>query len=725
MKPNESSSYNDNREYFQILKRQRKDFLRKILWKCDNGPCKIDTTLRTPVEIQESGEGTTWIYPTFSEGEEEQGWTRKFQVQFSVPGNVVRRIYSTEVHGRISARRNGMENLSQKMDEILKILPNLQKGLTELKTEVADLKKNQRDSPEISKSRQERIRDALGTVPLLHQKGKATEVPKPKTRERRERGITELVNVQTNEITPALPPPEGSTGRNLRRVPEHTPWARTMLQPLHPYGTILNLDIIDFRNTEKLIDEWVAALKIAATTLELDRENFIRLVELSLEGSVKIGWDNPPEDTKANILAGDSKSAIAERLGRLIKIHFIGDGYFEGSKTEKAREYAQALFGLELRSICAVDEYIYWFRKYFFQSGVATEIAAPNVLCKDLQSMEENVDPVIQSHISPDCPQKRGGLRKFEATNDILDAVYYGNLVPVYQFEDIPSDESVYEEEIETDSDGSSTESEIGGIGRFLNQIGVNQRRHHIIYKVSLGDFAIPMELTGNVMKMQLIPKEEILEELSKLREEVAVTMKWIHIGAIEVVVKATFKEGIDSEIHLSIMDRRINNLRDGCLGTMIENMKEYIEIPRIFKEFAKVMTPDPIKIPRIGGVDLVIKDHPILEQTLSTRTEFSSRMSFLEDRIVGYRGKEKELIKTFTPQEIRVDNVKLRRPGGWKEMQVVFDITERDNHFPCDDLYHLQQPVIGRYEGMLEIAGHEILVAGVAGKENGSMTWG
>ncbi|KAL0367016.1 UNVERIFIED_CONTAM: putative enzymatic polyprotein [Sesamum radiatum] len=169
----------------------------------------------------------------------------------------------------------------------------------------------------------------------------------------------------------------------------------------------------------------------------------------------------------------------------------------------------------------------------------------------------------------------------------------------------------------------------IGGIGKVLNQIGLNQRKHHIIYKVSSGEFAIPMELTGNVMEMQLIPKEEILEELRK-----------------------------------------------------------YIEISRIFKEFAKVMTPDPIKIPRIGGVDLVIKDHPVLERTLSTRTEFSSRMSFSEDRIMGYRGKERELIKTFTPQEIR-------------------------------------QPVIGRYEGMLEIAGHEILVAGVAGKENGSMTLG
>ncbi|KAK4391588.1 movement protein [Sesamum angolense] len=81
---------------------------------------------------------------------------------------------------------------------------------------------------------------------------------------------------------------------------------------------------------------------------------------------------------------------------------------------------------------------------------------------------------------------------------------------------------------------------------------------------------------------------------------------------------------------------------------------KEYIEIPRIFKEFAKVMAPDPIRIPRIGGVDIVIKDHPVLDRTMSFRTEFSSRMSFSEDRIIGYKGKEKDLSKVLTPQEIR-----------------------------------------------------------------------
>ncbi|KAL0423544.1 UNVERIFIED_CONTAM: Enzymatic polyprotein [Sesamum radiatum] len=75
---------------------------------------------------------------------------------------------------------------------------------------------------------------------------------------------------------------------------------------------------------------------------------------------------------------------------------------------------------------------------------------------------------------------------------------------------------------------------------------------------------------------------------------------------------------------------------------------KEYIEIFRIFKEFAKVMAPDPIRIPRIGGVDIVIKDHPVLDRT---------------------------------------------------------------------------QPVIGRYEGMLEIAGYESLVAAYIDSGSGICT--
>ena len=76
-----------------------------------------------------------------------------------------------------------IESLNPKEDEVLKILPDLHKDLTDLKAEITNLKRNERKSPETSRSRQEQIRDALGTILLLHQKGKAMEIPKPKSRE--------------------------------------------------------------------------------------------------------------------------------------------------------------------------------------------------------------------------------------------------------------------------------------------------------------------------------------------------------------------------------------------------------------------------------------------------------------------------------------------------------------------------------------------------------------
>ncbi|KAL0325061.1 UNVERIFIED_CONTAM: movement protein [Sesamum radiatum] len=226
----------------------------------------------------------------------------------------------------------------------------------------------------------------------------------------------------------------------------------------------------------------------------------------------------------------------------------------------------------------------------------------------------------------------------------------------------------------------------IGGIGRVLNQIGLNQRRHHIIYKVSSGEFAIPMEFTGNVMEMQLIPKEEILEELSRLREEIAVTMKWIHIGTIEVVIKATFKEGIDSEIHLSIMDRRINNLRDGCLGTMIGNL--------------------------YAG-KLMFDIHPRIAYNLADQ-DFSRVLTLHQDF------KRKDLMKEGN----RPYSITYRIAYALSNTHHS-DLFLRKEYIEIPRIFKefAKQPVIGRYEGTLEIAGHEILVTAYIDSGSGICT--
>ncbi|KAL0285780.1 UNVERIFIED_CONTAM: putative enzymatic polyprotein [Sesamum radiatum] len=185
---------------------------------------------------------------------------------------------------------------------------------------------------------------------------------------------------------------------------------------------------------------------------------------------------------------------------------------------------------------------------------------------------------------------------------------------------------------------------------------------------------------------MQLIPKEEILEELSKLREEVAVTMKWIHIGAIEVVIKATFKEGIDSEIHLSIMDRRINNLRDGCLGTMIGNL--------------------------YAG-KLMFDIHPRIAYNLADQ-DFSRVLTLHQDF------KRKDLMKEGN----RPYSITYRIAYALSNTHHS-DLFLRKEYIEIPRIFKefAKQPVIGRYEGMLEIAGHEILVTAYIDSGSGICT--
>ncbi|KAL0355336.1 UNVERIFIED_CONTAM: movement protein [Sesamum radiatum] len=458
-------------------------------------------------------------------------------------------------------------------------------------------------------------------------------------------GIVELVNVQTNEITPALPPPEGSTGsndpsqdhpmregtdfhtnatpmfvgirfkenlgRNSRRVPENTPWARTMLQPLHPYGTILNLDIIDFKNTEKLIDEWVAALKIAATTLELDRENFIRLVELSLEGSVKIGWDNTPEDTKVNILTGDSKSAIAEQLGRLIKIHFIGDGYFEGSRENLAsqgrgKRVATPTLGVPDEPLSNENH------------GGPNPRPEPTNLDrgpdqrglhpKDLdEQMRDPQDEPLLEELSDEPIPEPIKVSKTAIAGPAKQRVTYLQTARrnVVNYVNLKSRMISLMHSIWILNDGTKQNRgrimrqdsnlspydgfRIGGIGKVLNQIGLNEETSHHLQRKLM--FDIHPRIAYNLADQdfsRILTFHQDFKRKDLMKEE---------NRPYSITYKIAY--ALSNTHHFDLFLR-----------------KEYIEIPRIFKKFVKVMTPDPIRIPRIGGVDIVIKDHPVLERT-------------------------------------------------------------------------------------------------------------
>ena len=67
----------------------------------------------------------------------------------------------------------------------------------------------------------------------------------------------------------------------------------------------------------------------------------------------------------------------------------------------------------------------------------------------------------------------------------------------------------------------------------------------------------------------------------------------------------------------------------------------------------------------------------------------------------------------------------KLRCPEGWKEIEIVFDITKQRNQFPCNSIYYLEQPVIGNYQGLINIGELEVHIQGIPGKESDRLILG
>ena len=121
-----------------------------------------------------------------------------------------------------------------------------------------------------------------------------------------------------------------------------------------------------------------------------------------------------------------------------------------------------------------------------------------------------------------------------------------------------------------------------------------------MIYRVTQREMTIPIELTGNVVEMQLIPYEEIKQELSSMKPEVARTITWIHIGAVQIMFKATYREGIPSPIDIAICDKRMESLRNSILGTITGDLCAGkvvgVVYPRIGyclqdKDFSRVLT--------------------------------------------------------------------------------------------------------------------------------------
>lgn len=107
-----------------------------------------------------------------------------------------------------------------------------------------------------------------------------------------------------------------------------------------------------------------------------------------------------------------------------------------------------------------------------------------------------------------------------------------------------------------------------------LLRLGIKPRNHHLFYGLNIQERSLEISLTSNKVMIPLLSKKDIQDKLQKIKHEIRNTLGWIHIGAIQIIIKSTFKEGLDTPIELAIMDNRIQNREEACLGVLRGNLQ-------------------------------------------------------------------------------------------------------------------------------------------------------
>ncbi|KVE45623.1 hypothetical protein Ccrd_023974, partial [Cynara cardunculus var. scolymus] len=93
------------------------------------------------------------------------------------------------------------------------------------------------------------------------------------------------------------------------------------------------------------------------------------------------------------------------------------------------------------------------------------------------------------------------------------------------------------------------------------------RRKNEIFYCISTKEISIDIADVSGQVYLPLITKSEIRQKLEKIPTDTRKKITFAHIGAIKILIKAQFRNGIDSPIKMALVDNRINNRKDNLLG--------------------------------------------------------------------------------------------------------------------------------------------------------------
>lgn len=98
-------------------------------------------------------------------------------------------------------------------------------------------------------------------------------------------------------------------------------------------------------------------------------------------------------------------------------------------------------------------------------------------------------------------------------------------------------------------------------------------RKNEIFYFVSTSEMHVDIKDTSGSVYLPLITKQEITKNLEKLDPKIRSKISVVHLGAVKILLKSEFQEGIDSPIKMALIDNRINSRKDCILGAARGNL--------------------------------------------------------------------------------------------------------------------------------------------------------
>lgn len=106
---------------------------------------------------------------------------------------------------------------------------------------------------------------------------------------------------------------------------------------------------------------------------------------------------------------------------------------------------------------------------------------------------------------------------------------------------------------------------------QFINN--VSQRKNEIFYCISTKEMSIDIKNVKGQIYLPLLTKEEINSRLNTIPIEVRKKISMVHLGAVKILIKAQFRDGINTPLKMALIDNRINDRKDCILGAAQGNL--------------------------------------------------------------------------------------------------------------------------------------------------------